>query len=481
LLIFILFIIINKMPQFYFSCFIFIFFIYCSFSSQSIILEFHKNNKHKIEKINETWLAENLRSFLPKDYPNSFIFSEELPLINSNNDEMIVNLCLGTPKQCFNVLVDSGSFYLWVADKNSINTPDVINKFDSSNSSTFIDYKKSYSLRYGTGSANGNICSDVLSLGKNTTLSNLNFILVNSEEGHSELDGILGMGYYYDDFEYNALKFSIIDRLYDEKLITRKLFTQKYTDDKKGLMVIGDMPEEILNDMGNYGYCPAIKSKGKLKNPRWECILKATFYGYSNENLSSGNLQKIETEALFDTGTNLILVPLNYLKNLFTTYFKDLANRGDCKLSGGEDAFYSIICSRYANLFSLPPLNFIFGDWILRMNTLELFYRYPDNTIRFGLVSNLEMNMWIFGEPLLKKFHMVFDKDNDQIGFYGTEDKFKSDLPIPEPIDGFLVFIIIVSAFLFVSIVVYAVYYFIKKKRNTVEYYDPSKYYIHSK
>jgi hypothetical protein len=471
------------MPQ-YNVCYsyILISIIYFSFSTSSIILDFHKKNKHKIQQISQNWLLENLFGGFSNEYPkNNFVFAEELPLTNSLNDEMIVNLCLGTPKQCFNVLVDSGSFYLWVADKNSINTPDVINKFDSSNSSTFINHKTPYSLRYGTGSAKGIISSDTLSLGKNTTLKDLNFILVNSEEGHSELDGILGMGYYYDDFEYNALKFSLVDRLYQEKLINSRIFTQKYTEDKKGLMIIGEMPEEILNDMGNYGYCSAIKSIGKLKNPRWECNLKAVFYGYGNENLNDGNMQKIDSQALFDTGTNLILVPLSYLKILFTTYFKDLANRGDCNLIGGDDAFYSIKCSRNANLYSLPPLNFIFDDWILRMNLVELFFRYPDNSIRFGLVSNLEMNMWIFGEPLLKKFHMVFDKDKDQIGFYGKEDKFKSDLPIPEPVDGFLIFIIIVSVLLFLSAIAYAVYHFVKKKRNTVEYYDPSKYFIHNK
>lgn len=440
----------------------------------SIILDFHKNNRHNLQKIDGLFFLSNYKT---KELSMKY---EELPLKNTINDEMIVNICLGTPKQCFNVLVDSGSFYLWVSDKYSSGTPDSQMKFDSLASSTFVNLKKEYSLLYGTGSAKGIICSETISIGKNTTLNNLQFVLVYEEEGHTQLDGILGLGYYYDDFEPNALKFSLIDRLYSEKLVKRKLFTQKYTDDKKGVMMIGDLPEEITNDFTNYGFCSAVKNTKRGLNPRWECMLKATFYGYQNENLN-GNLEKINAPALFDTGTNLILIPYLFLKNLLSSYFKDFAAKGECRLVGSEDGFFSITCSSFSNVLSLPPFNFIFDDWILRLNPIEMFYRYPDNSIRFVMVSSLSMNMWIMGEPLLKKYHMVFDKENNQIGFYGKEDKFKSDIPFPTQIDTLTIVIIVISVIFLIAMIVLLVMWYFKNKRTQIQYYDPNKYFIQSK
>jgi saccharopepsin len=428
-----------------------------------------KNSTHiKKFKSEFYFLTQNeIKNFL--DF-NFLSYGTELPLINSVNDEMIVNLCLGTPPQCFNVLVDSGSFVLWVTNIYSPQTPDANNKFDFKRSSTFSNTNKPYNIQYGTGSAQGYVTKDVISLGK-TKLPNFNFILVDKEEGHQDLDGILGLGYNYEDFDYESETFSLIDKLHSENLIKRKIFTQKYNDDRTGSMVIGDLPDEISNDMQNYGNCTLVRKDSGRKNPMWQCEMKLLNYGDTEKDVIIVN-----QPALFDTGTNLIVAPYNFLKKIFDNYLDNPSVKGQCILDAPEGRFYSIICNRFAFVHNLPSLYFVFGEWALMMKPREMFFIYPDGTVRFIISSDPTLNEWIIGEPLMKKFHMVFDKENHVIGFYGKEGKvrYTGHLPQPGP-DEFdyyallFYFLLVCGAMILLAflirVIVTIVYYF-KLKNN---------------
>jgi hypothetical protein len=238
-------------------------------------------------------------------------------------------------------------------------------------------------------------------------------------------------------------------------------------------MFIGDLPKEISDDLENYGSCPAIKyRKGGILNPRWECNLKAVFFGYEN---NFANSTILDTPALFDTGTNIILAPYLFLVNLQKTYFKNLVENSICFLKQTGN-FYGYICAPDPIILDLPQFNFVFGEWVLKMNPNEMFYKYPDQTVRFIISASPTMDQWIFGEPLLKKFHFVFDKDSDVIGFYGKEDKFKSNLPFPDNSINFLIVLIILLSFIILGGFIYLLIWVIKKRNASVTYYDPSMY-----
>ena len=346
------------------------------------------------------------------------VFQESFPLINSPMDEMILHLCLGTPPQCFDVLVDSGSYHLWIRDLN--NTSSVGNKFDHKNSSTFVNLNIPMKIEYGTGHAEGEASSDVLTLG-DKKLDKLNFILVHQDESNDGIDGILGLGNYYNNLEEkNALEFSLIDQLYNNNQINSKIFTQKYTENGKGKMFIGDLPDEIKNDMGHYGKCPTIKYTyyGEL-NPRWDCELKSFYFG---DHTSYNKYQEHISPVLFDTGTNIVLVPGKFFLQLQLTYFKNLIESGQCDVTEDDSGFFAFLCSPNVRIRELPDINFSFGEWVITMKPADLFVRMPFGFLQFMMIGNPNLNMWIFGEPILKKYHIVFDKTNDVIGFYGAKD-----------------------------------------------------------
>lgn len=403
----------------------------------------------------------------------NLIFAEGLDLENNEHDQMIVNLCLGTPVQCFDVLVDSGSFLLWVSDKHSKDTETSVNRFDWKKSNTFSNEGIHYMIPYGTGSAEGMISKEKVTLGE-MEVENFKFLLANKIVQNSNLDGILGLGYYYEDFDNGAVDFSLLDQLKDRNVIKSQMFTQKYTGNKQGKMFIGDLPEEISGDLENFGSCPALKTdnSGRL-NPRWQCTLRGVFFGYENKSDQAIN---IDQPALFDTGTNLMIAPYEFMENLKNTYFKEMIDGGYCKFLP-EGQFFLFRCSRTAPLINLPEFNFIFGEWVLKMKTQELFYNYRNMEIRFIFAASLNTDGWIIGEPLLKKFHFVFDKGSDLIGFYGKEDKFRSNMPFPNPYASLIILGIVLASAILIALIALAVYLYIKKRRSKLTYYDPSMYF----
>ena len=67
-----------------------------------------------------------------KQKPSNFLsFYEIDPIPSSSKLEgrTVINLCLGTPPQCFNLIIQTNSFYIWVIDSKHDKIPST-NKFD---------------------------------------------------------------------------------------------------------------------------------------------------------------------------------------------------------------------------------------------------------------------------------------------------------------------------------------------------------------
>ena len=67
----------------------------------------------------------------------------------------IAKIKIGSQKQIFNLLLDTGSSILWVGRNTCGGNNKIINKFNPSTSSTAIKTIDTFSIQYGSGSCSG--------------------------------------------------------------------------------------------------------------------------------------------------------------------------------------------------------------------------------------------------------------------------------------------------------------------------------------
>ncbi len=141
----------------------------------------------------------NPGTVLPRDhlfYPDQV---HNVPLSNYMDAQYFADISLGTPPQKFKVILDTGSSNLWVPSVDCGSLACFLhNKYDHSQSRTYIKDGRPLSISYGSGSIEGYISEDNLQIG-DLTIQNQKFGETTSEPGlafaFGKFDGILGLAY----------------------------------------------------------------------------------------------------------------------------------------------------------------------------------------------------------------------------------------------------------------------------------------------
>lgn len=386
-----------------------------------------------------------------------------IPIDFNDKYQLIANLGVGNRPQYSEVLLDTGSNILWIAGVDCFPCQGIKNRFNSSQSLTYKNTSKKYDIIYGTGSTQGYLSYDDVHIG-NLTIKDFKF-LVSFDSGTDMFsDGILGLGNFYTGDD----TLSLIDQLQNQGKISKRIFAQKLITYNKGILSIGDIPEEIKtnkNESGlTYGKCPCLsKSVYKKPNIYWECELEQVFFG---QNLN--NSIDVYSRINFDTGTNFILVPQFFLKkyiiDLYLAYYFQTSHCVAQNIQG----FIHIICDNSLRYYDLGNFNFRFGGYVMILRPEELFDNYGPY-IQFKISSSLEdsLDLWILGAPILNKFVMVFDKDNQEIGFFGEDVKIVGD--IGEHTGSYFIFILFLLAILIILMIYILIRYFKEKSNNEIQ------------
>jgi len=223
----------------------------------------------------------------------------DMRLTNYMNAQYYGEIGIGTPKQTFKVIPDTGSSNLWVPSSHCYWPPCLLHhQYNHEKSSTYTANRTQFQIAYGTkGRLKGYLSNDVVSIGditvKNqtfaelTTLSGINFLL-------AKFDGILGIGYPEISVAgVPPLWKSMQDqKLIDKPVISFYLSRDLTSKDTGGEMIIGGISKSHMD--GELFYTPVVK-KG--------------YWQVQTGDIKIGDTtlcEKKKCQAIIDTGTSLI-------------------------------------------------------------------------------------------------------------------------------------------------------------------------------
>ena len=408
----------------------------------------------------------NIKKFSIKDNRNykqiPTIFVEEgVTKINSQH-LFLANIKIGSNSQMFKLILDTGSSLTWVADSHIKieNNAKISNTFDPKSSSSCQTFYEYFDIRYGTGSCSGYYYIDTIKYIKNKDFK-LKFGVANTANFDFNIaDGIIGMSRSNKD-----ISTSFISMLYYSKIIDSTLFSFKFASNNldlpMGKMFIGKHEDfskknafscDLLNNnYGNLYY--------------WTCQLKS--FGLQNNYHKTFSNHTIPI--IFDTGTNFIFLPFEYLKDME----KDIKKFG-CKINEYEDnnqdfdfdknqMEYRLVCS--AN--NLPQFLFILGETTFTLPNDLLFYyeRGLAYSYIIFILNNKQANPYIFGSSFFMSFHTLFNEEDEKLEFYPLKSKYII-VNKTNKIKIVIAIVIIISLY---GIFFYMIYLFIKWKKEKKE------------
>ena len=343
--------------------------------------------------------------------------SMKVNLKNFNGDNFIyTKICLGSHPQCFNLQLDFQSFYVWIYNKTET-IPTYIKSFNTSNSTTFkINDNEVFNITYPNLVFAGQGVTDNIIIDDTLNLTDFKFSLVNKYNRSGHYEGIMGLGYLSGEHEK---EYSFLEQLYLQKIITHKVFGIEFSSYKTTQIFFGEVPTIILKDYTHYGNCNLIQKKinetnqennDKMDNPNWQCILKGLYLTKSYKRIN----EKIPV--IFSLNTSSLIMPYHLLPMIKREY-NDLIEEGGCWLETRQQKTISLYCSITR---TIPSLIILFEKW--KINLPEEVLKSKSYFHYYKIMSFIEgEEQLIFSLDILKYFTLIFDKENDQVGFYNPK------------------------------------------------------------
>ncbi|KAF5333518.1 hypothetical protein D9611_002462 [Ephemerocybe angulata] len=319
-----------------------------------------------------------------------------VPLSNFMNAQYFAEITLGSPPQSFKVILDTGSSNLWVPSTKCTSIACFLHtKYDSSASSTYKANGTEFSIQYGSGSMEGFVSNDVLSIG-DLTIRGQDFAEATKEPGlafaFGKFDGILGLA--YDTISVNHITPPFYNMV-NEGLLDKPVFSFRIgsSEEDGGEALFGGIDSSAYE--GKLHYVPV------RRKAYWEVELEKVTFG-------DDELELENTGAAIDTGTSLIALPTDIAEMLNTQI-------GAKKSWNGQ---YQVDCARVPDL---PELSFYFGGKPFPLKGTDYILNVQGTCI--SAFQGMDLNLpgggsiWIVGDAFLRKYYTVYDLGNDAVGF----------------------------------------------------------------
>ena len=390
-----------------------------------------------------------------------------------------ISINIGIPVQNFSLLYSTGKHLTWVYREKANYDKLSQNFFETHYSNTLLLSKEQiYEVNTFTFGFLCEKAQDYISINNNTSIY-MSFMLIFYLSPNSLFaDGELGLarkylGIYSDPYiTKNGSKFSLIDGLFKNNKVEKKMFAHKWISDKRGLLYIGEYP--LLNEelpYYNFHTCNSLNQRGEI-NQYWNCFLDGIKIGdkYIDYSLNNKNLNEKKEIGIFSTSEKFIFMPESQIEiiNDIKNYSK--WGKNNCILEG-ITSYKELHCTYDTFKYSyFPSISFNFSGYTITLNPKDIFYYNGNNKYyRLLIVLYNKKDYWIFGSFLTNKNNMIFDSGNGTVTFF----KMKKILNLSSLTYYLLYILFFLSSFGFYFIIriyfIRKIYSKKKKKKNNKE------------
>ncbi|TPX18224.1 uncharacterized protein E0L32_002733 [Thyridium curvatum] len=319
-----------------------------------------------------------------------------VPVSNFMNAQYFSEITIGTPPQTFKVVLDTGSSNLWVPSQSCGSIACYLHqKYDSSESSTYKKNGSSFEIHYGSGSLEGFVSQDTVSIG-DLTIKNQDFAEATSEPGlafaFGRFDGILGLG--FDRISVNGIVPPFYQMI-NQKLIDEPVFSFYLGDTNDE----GDESEAIFGGVNKDHYEGKITTIPLRRKAYWEVDLDSLSFGDETADLES-------TGVILDTGTSLIALPSNLAEML----------NAEMGAKKGYNGQYTVDCAKRD---SLPDVTFSLSGYNFSITPYDYILEVSGSCISTFMGMDFPEPVGplaILGDAFLRKWYSIYDLGQGTVG-----------------------------------------------------------------
>jgi len=302
------------------------------------------------------------------------------------------------------VVFDTGSSWLWAATPECASSSFPQDKrFDSANIPSYRDLGAQVTLNYGKGEAVGQL-SAVNAYFSDTVMSpGQVFVAVSQAQAFPvglENSGIFGLSRAVGSSGHKT----IIENLYDDKVIPELIFTVSLTSDVSPPPSSSSSMEASAGEQLSYITLGEADTTYTSEPFYYQNLLTSSPYNYyytvEVTKIKLGDMEVTYYNGIADTGTTQLILPTKYYNQVVEELNPILGNEG-CDYS------------------KMPTLYVQLGTHEFSISPQEYF---PNDCQTGAMIGDLGgENLIIMGDLFLRKVVVAFDLQNERIGFAGRE------------------------------------------------------------
>ncbi|KAH8904992.1 acid protease [Coniochaeta sp. PMI_546] len=333
---------------------------------------------------------------------------ETITTYNESSTTYLFELKIGTPPQDLKVVLDTGSFELWVdptcsaaSTKDQAADCKSAGLYDPSSSSTVVDMQATNQLPYGKGVVDIAYVADNIQLpgtGNAKTLKQVIFGV--GQESQDLAFGIAGVGHGKG---YNLQYNNLIDEIYEQGITSSRAFSVALgsKDVSNGGSVIfgGVDTQKFSGKLFQFANLPPQTEQGQ--EGMWRYWIQLDSVGMTKPGSSSNTYANSALPIVLDTGATMSYLPQSIINNLAKDFNAQLV----------DDGTLAVDC---ATAKQSGTVDFTFGKLTIKVPYHEFIWEAAPGQCFVG-AAPVSGTTPILGDTFLRSAYVVFDQDNSNI------------------------------------------------------------------